>query len=945
MKRIFFVLTFSLIGLCSFGQKVALDPTITPSLFRHDTQITVVYDVTGTSLATLSAAYIWVWVPGKNIDAKYNVNPASSDVTKTNNARFTKTISEGRTLFTITFKPSDFFASDISNETTIGMLLKGNDWPNGQTTDYLAGIWDGSFQVKLNSPEQRPLFVATNDEINIVAETPVAANFDLYINDVLADEQDGVSVYTYAHTVAETTGGATVKIVATQGANASEISFQYIVSAPSPVAVRPVGIIPGINYQDDKTKATLCLWAPGKSSAYVLGDFTDWDVLPEYIMKKDGEYFWLEIGNLTEMQEYAFQYLVDESIFIADPYSDMILDPDDQYIPESVYPNLKPFPEKALKDEWYFNRLSVLQTGQPAFTAEAFTKPPKEELVVYELLIRDFFGNGDRSFQNLIDTLSYLKRLGVNAVELMPIMEFNGNESWGYNPTFMFAPDKYYGPKEKLREFVSAAHQEGIAVILDIALNHQDIPNSYLMLDFNFSTFTPEADNKWFNITATHPFSVFFDMNHESAYTKKYIDTINYHWINHYNVDGFRFDLSKGFTQTNNPNNVEAWSNYDASRIAILKRMADKIWSYKPDAYVILEHLSVNSEEKELAEYRAAEGKGMMLWGKMTDQYNEATMGHGGNSNISPVYHGTRGWSKPRLIGYMESHDEERLMNKNLLYGNESGSYHVKDTATALLRQAAAAVAFYTVPGPKMLWQFGELGYGYSINHCPDGTVNNDCRISPKPVRWDYKDDEARDFLFRVTSDVIRLKTTYDVFSSGSAVITNDSELVKQILLKNDPYTATPASSDEMNAVVVSNFDVSSRNVSVTFPHGGTWYRYFQGDEVEVTGTSLSTSMAPGEYEIFTDFAIEASVITNTEGAISSSQKVSLFPNPATSTFTIAADGLTISNIFVLNSQGISIALPRLSAAEWDASSLAAGMYILKVQTNKGRINKKLVKF
>ena len=99
-------------------------------------------------------------------------------------------------------------------------------------------------------------------------------------------------------------------------------------------------------------------------------------------------------------------------------------------------------------------------------------------------------------------------------------------------------------------------------------------------------------------------------MNHESLYTKRYVNTVNHYWLNEYRIDGLRFDLSKGFTQRNNPENVGAWSLYDASRIAILKRMADRIWEHTPDAYIILEHLSDNSEEKELAEYRSASDPG-----------------------------------------------------------------------------------------------------------------------------------------------------------------------------------------------------------------------------------------------------------------------------------------------------------------------------------------------
>src|SRR5690606_16777280 len=186
-------------------------------------------------------------------------------------------------------------------------------------------------------------------------------------------------------------------------------------------------------------------------------------------------------------------------------------------ISSASYPELKSYPQSALHNDWYFNRVAVFQTGQSPYTWQItdFQRPDKEELIIYELLIRDFFDSNNRTYQSLIDTVSYLKRLGINAVELMPIMEFNGNESWGYNPTFLFAPDKYYGSKEKLKKFIDKCHAEGIAVILDIAMNHHDMPNPYVMMDFNFDTGKPTSNNKWFNVDARHPFNVFFDMNHE----------------------------------------------------------------------------------------------------------------------------------------------------------------------------------------------------------------------------------------------------------------------------------------------------------------------------------------------------------------------------------------------------------------------------------------------
>src|SRR5690606_24266678 len=118
MKKLY-ILFFFLPALTALGQKVSLNPTVTPALFRPTDEITVTYDVTGTSLASLSNAWIWVWIPGKNTDANYNVNPANSNTTLTNNAKFTKSVVEGRTLFTITFTPADFFSGSIASETKV----------------------------------------------------------------------------------------------------------------------------------------------------------------------------------------------------------------------------------------------------------------------------------------------------------------------------------------------------------------------------------------------------------------------------------------------------------------------------------------------------------------------------------------------------------------------------------------------------------------------------------------------------------------------------------------------------------------------------------------------------------------------------------------------------------------------------------------------------------
>jgi 1,4-alpha-glucan branching enzyme len=951
MNRILFTLLLMMTSVLFNKTEVYAQnvPTITPTFFTPNTTITVTYDVTGSQLSALTNAYIWVWIPGAGIDAKYNINPASSNTALTNNAKFNKSVVNGRTLFSITFKPADFFTANINTQTKMGMLLKGNNFSgtigtDGQTSDYIADFWDGTYQLKVFSPTSQAVFVNNGQSISIKADAPENSTFKTFVNGNQVDVANNTTSYTYSHTVNQVSGAGEIIIEASNGVTTKEFEFEYILRGPSPIAARPAGIKPGINYSANTTKATLCLWAPLKNTVYVRGDFNDWQISSTYQLAKDGEYFWIELNNLTPGVEYGFQYIVDETIIVADPYADKILDPDDRFIPAATYPNLKQYPQKALSSVWYQNRVSVLQTNQTPYTWQVtnFQRPSKEKLVVYELLIRDFFENGKRNYQNLIDSIQYFKRIGINAIQLMPVMEFNGNEGWGYNPTFMFAPDKYYGTKNKLKEFVDVCHQNGIAVILDIAMNHQDVPNTYAAMYFDFGAFKPTSDNPWFNVNARHPFNVFFDMNHESNYTKKYLDTVNYYWLNEYKIDGYRFDLSKGFTQVNSGSDVGFWSAYDPSRIALLKRMADKIWSNFPTAYVILEHLGVNSEEKEMAEYRANEGKGMMFWGKMTEPYNQNTMGYESNASFSSVLHTVRGWTTPGLVGYMESHDEERLMYKNIQFGRVTDDYNVKELNTALKRMEPAFAMFLTLPGPKMIWQFGEVGFDYSINRCEDGTVKEDCRLAPKPVPTNYYANQDRLLLLDKFQRLMKLRNTYDVFSGGEAAFQNAASLMKAVVIKNTPYNSNPTNVADMNAVVIANFDVTAKSLDVVFPHAGSWYDFTNdGFEINLPSETRTITLQPGQYQIYTDVSIPDAIVTSVEEEITQAKSIEVYPNPSKGEFVIS--GLNeINQLEIINLAGQKIPYERTNhnAVRIEA---APGLYLIKGFNGKNRVLTKII--
>jgi len=183
----------------------------------------------------------------------------------------------------------------------------------------------------------------------------------------------------------------------------------------------------------------------------------------------------------------------------------------------------------------------------------------------------------------------------------------------------------------------------------------------------------------------------------------------------------------------------------------------------------------------------------------------------------------------------MESHDEERLMYKNLTYGNTTNpDYNVKNLNIALSREELAGAFLFTIPGPKMLWQFGELGYDYSIEY--------GCRVCNKPIRWDYYSNANRLRIYQVWSELIKLKTTYPAFSTTNYNM-SVAGFGKRINL-NDP---------DMNVTVLGNFDVNLANISPNFQHAGWWYEYFSGDSLNVSDVLASFTMAPGEYRLYTD--------------------------------------------------------------------------------------------
>jgi 1,4-alpha-glucan branching enzyme len=517
----------------------------------------------------------------------------------------------------------------------------------------------------------------------------------------------------------------------------------------------------------------------------------------------------------------------------------------------------------------------------------------------------------EHTYKAVREKLDYLEDLRINVLELMPVNEFEGNISWGYNPAFYFAPDKYYGPKNELKKLVDECHKRGIAVVIDMVLNHSYGLSPFVQMYMNNWNILPE--NPWYNISS--PNQVYqwgYDFNHETDVVKELVDSVNSFWMNEYKIDGFRFDFTKGFTNTPG----DGW-NYDAPRINILERMSDQIWKRKENALVILEHLAVNTEETELANH------GILLWGNMHGSYEQAANGNTGSSDLSWAMYDKRGWAQPNLVSYPESHDEERIMFVIQQNGFSSGEYNIKNQQTALDRIELNSLFHILLPGPKMIWQFGERGYDLSINRCENGSISNNCRLSPKPPYWQYLDNPDRIDLFHVMAKLNELKQTYPEFTpeSFSYELTGD---VKWYRLTNS----------NNHVLAIGNFDVQQKNASVSFPKTGKWYEFFSRDSVEITSSNQNIVLEPGEYRLYsTQKFDDPQIVTENKAELRTTSEISIYPNPAIGEINISAEN-EIDEIRIYSTTGklmIQKAKIFSNKLKVDTEEFTPGIYLIQV--------------
>lgn len=641
---------------------------------------------------------------------------------------------------------------------------------------------------------------------------------------------------------------------------------------------------------------------------FVVGDFNDWAISNAYQMKQDGNYFWLEISGLEPQKEYALQYAVvrADGVMkkISDLYSEKVLHKDDQWEPKKINPDLMDCPAEA---DGY---ATVIQTAKPAFEwSDAtlnFKRPDKNNLVIYEAWVYDH--TPSRAIEGMTERMFYYEDLGINAIELMPIQEFDGNMNWGYSPNHYFAFDKAYGSPEQLKTFIDECHKRGIAVILDMVFNHATGLNPMNKL-------YPWGDdlqyNPWFNVNAPHGDNVYEDWNHDFEPAHQMFIRVLKYWLEEYKVDGFRLDLSHGLCGATGGTSVRNIKDYYEKGVKAVS----------PDAYMILEHWGSNcdADRKELIE------AGMLCWDNTNEAYCQTAEGNT-SASLSNA-------NRDGYVSYNESHDEERSFFK----AKEWGKGDLKTDDEERIARVPLNMAFLTLlNGPQMFYHFAEFGYDYSKwqnangqwgkddnNQAPYGKsgVSNDnykMQTKVRPEKW-LGEGSWRTAAVHKVGQAIQLRTKLmpEVFEGNpSKVDVGGGKKVRTIQWGSDVFVA-------------GNFS-ATETLTVTIPEG-KWYNYYEQKEQ----TETTVTLIPGGLLILTGTPQTLPEMhpfycfnTDVENVFVPETNTAILPPYNVTIYTVGGQAVSVQrNVEYVNLNGLN-----------------HGLYLIQLEKDGQRVTKKVIR-
>lgn len=705
--------------------------------------------------------------------------------------------------------------------------------------DIFADVLQSGLQVTLTCDLDGTVILPGHEQVTFTALCTSPATLTIAVDGTPIATQMNATQLVASHTFG---AAGTYKVTASATINELTVTDELTITYPHSGDEHeyPGGTPKAGAVRQSDGSVLFCLPAPLKHSAVIVGSWDEYQVLDSRAMQyhdyNGNRYFWIRIEGLEPDKPYPYYYLVD-GIAVGDPYARLVLDAEnDKYISTDVYPSLIPYPHDKVNGTNVPLAVYQHNINDYQWRVSDFHGVEPWRLNIYELLVRDFTGTEGEALGNgTIDAararIPYLKQLGINAIELLPINEFNGNISWGYNPNFYFAPDKAYGTPDAYKAFIDECHAQGIAVILDMVFNQTDWQHPWYRL------YEP-GSNPFYNVTAPHAYSVLNDVKQGNALVQQQFEDCLRYWLTEYKVDGFRFDLVKGLGNNDSYANAgdDATNAYNASRVARMKRLHEVVKEVKADAYFINENLATPQEENEMAQ------DGELNWANLNTQGIQYAIGQQSDSGLERFYApaDNRLWGS--TVSYLESHDEQRLAYAQ----NQYGVAGVKGNLSASMhRLGSAAAQMILTPGAHMVWQFSELG-NFENTKNAEGGNNTD----PKTVRWNLYDNAQRRGLYDSYAAMHALRNRNPELFAESAQFTAN---VSSAWWNQGRTLYLKAGSKEL--VCVINPDAAAtRTISVNFAgNNSDDYQVLSksyGSEPTVNVAQRMVTLAPGCYVV-----------------------------------------------------------------------------------------------
>lgn len=536
------------------------------------------------------------------------------------------------------------------------------------------------------------------------------------------------------------------------------------------------------------------LFAPYNKKTSLIGCFSDWE---EISMEKDEDgYFRTQVELSDGVYQYKFR--VQSKSWFFEP--DQWIDVNDPYATD-------------IANDATQNCILRIKDGKKVVDTYVWQHddkplPPDHELVIYEMHVGDFSGGENDpdprgNYKHVIEKLDYLCELGVNAIELMPVKEYPGDYSWGYNPCHFFATESSYGSTADLKNLIDECHGRGIRIIMDGIFNHSEAesPLTQINHDYWYHHEPRDPDNNWgpeFNYEH-------YDENLETFPARKFIGDVVRFWIEEYHIDGIRYDAARQIAnydfmhwivdQAHQTAGAKPFYNVaehipETTSITNVDGPMDGCW-HDSFYHCIKEHICGDIFDLE----------------RLKDVIDCKRQGFLGATNV---------------VNYLTNHDHERLMV-------EMANREIFEEA-AFGRFKLGAVLLMTAVGVPLVWMGEEFGEYQPLT--PESSK----------IDWQLLGNDSNRNLLEYYKGLIGLR------KDNHALYTNNIDFFHENP-ESKVIAYTRWNDEGSRVVVVANFsDKFLAGYQIpTFPEAGTWHEWTANYDLEAGDDGLMLDL--GEYE------------------------------------------------------------------------------------------------